>query len=110
MLKVSPARLERLRAKPNKTRHEKKAIVYYTKLHRAVPAWLSAEDRREIKQIYRAAHRNGLVVDHIVPLGSALVCGLHVPWNLQAMSFEENQRKGNSWWPDCPIQQEEMEL
>lgn len=110
MAKVSRARLERLRVKPNKTKYDKKTIAYYTKLHRAQPAWLTDADRAEINRIYREAHRQGLAVDHIVPLGSALVCGLHVPWNLRAVTFTENQIKSNTWWPDCPIEQEEFDL
>lgn len=110
MARVSIAMLERLRVKPNKTKCDKKAIAYYTRLHRAQPAWLTDADRAEINRIYRDAHRRRLVVDHIVPLGSTLVCGLHVPWNLRAITHAENQVKSNTWWPDCPIEQQELKL
>lgn len=70
---------------------------FATKL-RACPAWVDAE---AIKRIYREAHRltraTGVKhdVDHIVPLQSNIVCGLHVPWNLQILTRSENARKSN---------------
>jgi hypothetical protein len=44
-------------------------------------------------------------VDHEVPLQHALVCGLHVPWNLSISTLEANMAKGNRTWPDMPEQQ-----
>lgn len=35
------------------------------------------------------------VVDHIVPLVSKIVCGLHIPQNMQVMLYHENARKHN---------------
>jgi hypothetical protein len=63
----------------------------------ATPAWA---DHNIIDDFYLEAKYHQLEVDHIVPLQSDLVCGLHVEHNLQLLSIEENRSKGNREWPD----------
>lgn len=41
-------------------------------------------------------------VDHIVPLNSSIVCGLHCEDNLRIITLSENCSKGNHHWPDMP--------
>lgn len=65
----------------------------------AIPGW---SDLKEIAKVYRQARESGMHVDHIVPLQSDLVCGLHVTCNLQLLTPSENSAKGNYWWPDMP--------
>jgi 5-methylcytosine-specific restriction endonuclease McrA len=61
------------------------------------PIWA---DDEEIKNIYIEAKYLQLQVDHIVPLISPKVCGLHTEYNLQLLSKSDNSKKGNRIWPD----------
>ena len=62
-----------------------------------VPAWVSFT--QDILPVYRRLldgkkiGLGGFVVDHVVPLKGKLVTGLHVPSNLQCLSFTENATK-----------------
>lgn len=41
-------------------------------------------------------------VDHIVPILSKRVCGLHVENNIRVIPQLHNCSKNNNWWPDMP--------
>ena len=67
----------------------------------ATPKWLTKEHSEEIEFIYlECAIRSAssgikYEVDHIIPLRSKLVCGLHVPWNLRVIESYKNRQKSN---------------
>lgn len=65
------------------------------------PKWLTKFDYDYIKHIYIQAKEleklDGIKrhVDHIIPLQGKNVSGLHLPWNLQILTAEDNIKKGN---------------
>jgi hypothetical protein len=84
---------------------------HYVKLRRATiktatPKWLTNKQKENIKLFYiessRLTKETGIQhhVDHIHPLtmkdsnGNHIGCGLHVPWNLQVITADENFEKG----------------
>ncbi len=67
----------------------------------ATPAWLTKEQKADIKAMYLLAKKFEKLcniryhVDHIVPVAGKDVRGLHVPWNLQILPASVNMSKGN---------------
>lgn len=82
-----------------------RAVSYILKKTSASPEWAN---QFFISEIYSLAIKRRSVtglnwhVDHIVPLRSKIVCGLHVEHNLRVIRAEENLKKGNRVWPDMP--------
>lgn len=98
--KMREYRQERYKRNPEKRRME--AARRRSKKKQATPAWA---DNSAIKAIYveaiRLEQQTGIKhhVDHIYPLNSPYLCGLHVAENLQILSGPENCSKGNWRWP-----------
>jgi len=71
----------------------------------ATPGWF---EEAEIKELYAQCEyivkTSGVNhhVDHIVPLQSNIVCGLHCLANLRIITSKENLEKHNLHWPDMP--------
>lgn len=86
-----------------------KAAKYRARKQKAIPIWASDEfEQLFISEIYSLAKLRtrflgvSFNVDHIVPLKSDLVCGLHCKDNLQILLGKENFAKRNHYWPDMP--------
>lgn len=92
---------------PDLNPNYRRSVKYYRKLYTAWPDWCASHPG--FKTIYSEAKRRRSMgqdvhIDHIIPICSDLVCGLHVPWNLQVLSAGENLSKSNLWWPDHPFE------
>ena len=82
-----------------------KEDYYYRKAMRraaklkATPKWFEQD---LVAIVYKKAKELKCHVDHIVPLQSTLVCGLHCWANLQLLPEDINKSKSNREWPDMP--------
>jgi hypothetical protein len=93
--------------KQNPDKARAKCMRRLARKKQATPPWA---DHDAINAIYAEAVRleqeTGIKhhVDHIYPLTSSYLCGLHVAENLQILTYAENISKGNRTWPgqlDC---------
>lgn len=107
--KENPARVNQKNAawdKANPHKANAKTARRRAALFRATPAWA---DEQKIQEFYFAANFLGMVtgewyqVDHVVPLNSPLVCGLHCEQNLDVIPAIDNASKGNKHWPHMPL-------
>lgn len=103
-------REERWREQIAAARNERISYAYKTEQRMrqqvmATPGWA---ERSAMLAVYVEARRisaeTGIKhhVDHIVPLQSKLVCGLHCNTNMRIIPSRENLKKKNVWWPDMP--------
>jgi len=97
-------------AKESRKYYAKNPRACYEKMHRrrlkkrkAIPKWLTSDDKFIIAEIYSLAKlRKTLTgiewhVDHIIPLAGKAVCGLHTPDNLQVITAHDNHVKSNTY-------------
>lgn len=90
-------------AKENKDRANAKTAARRARRIQAQPPCLTIDDVAKMQVFYNRAQtlseETGVKhdVDHIVPLNHPLVCGLHVPWNLQVLTSAQNRAKRNTF-------------
>jgi hypothetical protein len=97
----------RQRSKRWKSENRHKVNSYSRKRQAAklkrTPTWLTKEHLKEIEHLYwlasdlRCISGQAYHVDHIIPLQGTDNCGLHVPWNLQVLPSDINERKLNNY-------------
>lgn len=85
-----------------KAKNAARQMIRHTRKLRATPPWADPAiiaTYYEMAAFLTAETGEKWEVDHIVPLISKVVCGLHCETNLQVMPASENRRKGNRYWP-----------
>jgi hypothetical protein len=80
--------------KANPDKHNARQARRRARKLEATPIWACKE---AIDVIYALAQSQKKHVDHIIPLKSPLVCGLHVHNNMQLLPPAENMSKGNRY-------------
>lgn len=89
--------------KANAAKRRAQGSAYYHRKRNAVPTWA---DFKAMEVVYAKARRLSIwldtpfEVDHIVPVTSVHVCGLHCEANLAIIPMLDNQTKSNLHWPD----------
>ena len=104
--KLVQNRVERWRRNNPGKERAKKRMREVQKIN-ACPPWAQSEIiKKEILAHYLHAEwlesvtGEKMHVDHIVPLCSDFVCGLHVPANLIVLTAKDNISKSAYWWPE----------
>lgn len=86
----------------NSKKRSRRASERDLRLKREQPPWVESY-KEEIENIYKTRQELDATlgkkhhVDHIIPLTHSDVCGLHVPWNMQVLTQNENCSKNNQF-------------
>jgi len=86
----------------NKGYYRNKCAIRERNLQQATPKWANRffmAEAYELAQLRTKITGIHWEVDHIIPVKSKHVCGLHVEHNLQVVPANWNKTKSNSW--DC---------
>lgn len=84
-----------------------RAAARRARVKNATPQWANAfilEEAYALARLRSQATGIKWHVDHIVPLTSDVVCGLHCESNIQVIPGRANFAKGNRYWPDMPTE------
>ena len=98
-VKASRRKYERRYYQANRSKMIAISCAYDSRVRTSRPKW---QEQAEINSYYKSAKSKAMEVDHIVPIKSDLVCGLHCIDNFQLLTRSENASKGNRYWPDMP--------
>lgn len=91
--------------KANRAYLSAREMARYARKRSATPKWANIEAMTafyEQAQLFTNLTGIKYQVDHVIPLQSPYVCGLHCEDNLAVITADENVKKGNRWWPDMP--------
>lgn len=104
---IAPRMREHRKKWESKNKHAviAKTRAYQARKITALPSWADLEQIKKIylfRDLMQKERGIEMEVDHIVPLQSKSVCGLHVQANLQVIPKSENRKKANRRWPDMP--------
>lgn len=110
LLKQSPVAMEKRRASSRRWAQQNPEALsaqnaYRRAAKRERTIALDSVHRQQMREIFRTARRLTSTthipheVDHEIPLLHPLVCGLHVPWNLQILTQKANREKHNRFDP-----------